>query len=355
MYLAVAAAVAVAIVLLSVWRRRWRYALKMPSSPRTIQEKPSRLDIEPLSEFDWRQNDPTNYRSFKPVYHITMAIQASAPEDLIIFDKAYLDRVTNRRRILKENTSKVAGAVPEGIPALHETWTYLLSEYLPTRYPTMFSLSEDGAIFQNHITNISLPTTPPEDPDIALQALGETVEDDIFLLVETPEGHRAVAFVCCHPAGFDPSDKLGKLMKDIHRPVPSYDKIGASMERFFSRLQVGKSVKRLNWSVSTHDKLFSPSDLHIYNGDSVEEDEEVDISKACLRQELQTLTRLPETGAILFSFKTYLTPIEQIKNEGYGLQLADAIEGLKYGNAPGMWVYKGAARWGKSVCEYLRS
>ncbi|KAK2014634.1 hypothetical protein LZ32DRAFT_528174 [Colletotrichum eremochloae] len=349
------AAVAMAIVLLSAWRRRWRYTLKMSSSARTVQQKPGRADIQPLNEFDWRRHNPIGFRSFKPIYHITMAIQASSPEDLIIFDKAYLDRVTNRRKILKENTTKVAGALPEGIPALHETWTYLLSEYLPMRYPTMFSLSEDRATFQNHITNISLPTTPPEDPHTALQALGETVEDDMFLLVETPEGHRAVAFVCCHPAGFDPSDKLGKLMKDIHQPVPSYDKIGASMERFFSRLQVGKSVKRTNWSVSTHDRLFSPNDLHIYDGDKVEECENVDISKACLRQELQTLTRLPETGAILFSFKTYLTPIEQIKKEGFGPELADAIEGLKHGNAPDMWVYKGAVRWGKSVCEYLRS
>ncbi|KAK2001517.1 hypothetical protein LX36DRAFT_343807 [Colletotrichum falcatum] len=349
------AAVAVTIVFLSAWRWRWRYALKMSSPPKPVEEKPGRVDVEPLHQFDWRRSEPMNYRSFKPVYHITMAIQTSSPEDLILFDKSYLDRVTNRRKILKEHTSKVAGAVPEGIQALHETWTYLLSEYLPTRYPTMFSLSEDRTVFQNLITGISLPTTPPENPDIALQALGETVEDDIFLLVETPEGHRAVAFVCCHPAGFDPSDKLGKLMKDIHQPVPSYDKIGASMERFFSRLQVGKSVKRINWSVSTHDKLFSPSDLHIYEGDRVEEGGDVDISKACLRQELQTLTRLPETGAIMFSFKTYLTPIEQIKSEGLGGQLADAIEGLKSGNAPGMWVYKGAARWGKSVCEYLRS
>lgn len=116
--------------------------------------------------------------------------------------------------------------------------------------------------------------------------------------------------------------------------------------------------------------------MHIYEGDKTEEDEDVDISKvrwpsstlnvpftrklipptqARLRQELQTLTRLPKTGAIMFSFKTYLTPIEEVKKEGCGFILADAIEGLKTGNAPGMWVYKGASRWGKSVCEYLRS
>lgn len=71
--------------------------------------------------------------------------------------------------------------------------------------------------------------------------------------------------------------------------------------------------------------------------------------------EFQTLTRLPKTNAILFSFKTYLYPVKDIKEEGLGPQFADAIEGLKLGNAPGMWIYKGGIRWGKSVCEYLRS
>lgn len=73
-----------------------------------------------------------------------------------------------------------------------------------------------------------------------------------------------------------------------------------------------------------------------------------------IRMELQTLTRLPKTKAILFSFKTYLYPLAELKEEGLGPQLADAIEGLKTGNAPGMWTYKGGVRWGKSVCTYLR-
>lgn len=74
-----------------------------------------------------------------------------------------------------------------------------------------------------------------------------------------------------------------------------------------------------------------------------------------LRVELQTLTRLPRTQAVLFSFKTYLYGIRQIREQGSGPELADAIEGLKSGNAPGMWRYKSAVRWGKPVCDYLRS
>jgi hypothetical protein len=74
-----------------------------------------------------------------------------------------------------------------------------------------------------------------------------------------------------------------------------------------------------------------------------------------LRVELQTLMRLPKTKAILFSFKTYMYPLPDIKAEGNGERLAEAIEGLKKGNAPGMWVYKGSVRWGEKVCQYLRS
>lgn len=67
------------------------------------------------------------------------------------------------------------------------------------------------------------------------------------------------------------------------------------------------------------------------------------------------MTRMPKTRAILFSFKTYLCPVKEIKAEGLGVDLANAIEGLRKGNAPGMWVYKGPIRWAKGVCEYLRS
>ena len=74
-----------------------------------------------------------------------------------------------------------------------------------------------------------------------------------------------------------------------------------------------------------------------------------------MRVELQTLTRLPQTRAILFSFKSFMYPLEDIKTEGLGPALADAVEGLQKGNVPAMWVYKGAVSWGKAMVEYLRA
>lgn len=71
--------------------------------------------------------------------------------------------------------------------------------------------------------------------------------------------------------------------------------------------------------------------------------------------ELQTLTRLPKTRAVLFSFKTYMYPVREIKEEGLGVELAEAIEGLSMGNAPRMGVYKGSGEWEEDLCEFLRS
>ncbi|KAI6375134.1 hypothetical protein MCOR25_003028 [Pyricularia grisea] len=292
--------------------------------------------IEPLAGFDLEQTKPKDFRPFKPIYHITMEF---------------------RRKTIASHPETVVGAVqPDCLAPSQELYAYLLAEYLPTRYPSVFKLEDDGKTLRNHVTGRTCSTVPPSDVELLLRTLGETVEDDIFILVRTPGGeHRMVAFVCCHPAGFNPAAKLGMVLADIHGPVPSYEKIGPSMERFFAKLEVGEVVKRLNWAITTESQLYTPSAYHVHEGDEVQKDEDVDIEKTRLRVELQSLSRLPKTRAVVFSFKSYLYPVTDIKAEGLGPGLADAIEGLKKGNAPGMWTYKGAVRWGKSVCEYLRS
>ncbi|KAH6966017.1 hypothetical protein EDB82DRAFT_318629 [Fusarium venenatum] len=349
-------------VVLSAWvitncAKQWMRSRKQRSQPVKVEAVvPEKTPIiEPLHDFDWKTAPKRQLRPFKPTYHITMAIQSNTPSELITIDEDYLDRITQRRSIIATHGPTVHGCIPEGDAAVCELYTYLLSEQLPTRFPTIFQLSQDKSICKNLATGMSFPTLPQGSADAALRVLGETIEEDLFLLRQTSEGHQSIAFMCCFPSGFDPSTKLGKTLVEIHAPVPSYEKIGSSMERFFAKLEVGKSVKRTNWSVQTHTELFNCQGNHITGDDAYQHDEDVAIEKTFLRIELQTLTRLPKTGAILFSFKTYLYPVRQIKEEGLGSAFADAIEGLSKGNAPGMWTYKSAVRWGSSVIEYLRS
>lgn len=62
----------------------------------------------------------------------------------------------------------------------------------------------------------------------------ENVEEDMFLLYQIEEGYFLDVFVCCFFLGFDLLQKLGKFFKDIYGLVFFYEKIGLSMERFFS-------------------------------------------------------------------------------------------------------------------------
>lgn len=186
-------------------------------------------------------------------------------------DCNYLERVTGRRQLLEKHGSLLHDVIRSGTAAVQELYTYLLGTYLPTRYPSMFTIKQEGApgselqapgtivtVLYNKVTNRTFPLSPlPSNPSEMLRILGETVEEDMFLLLQdqtqngesdSPGGgeHRSVAFVCCHPAGFNPSEKLGMRLAEIHGPVPGYEKIGASMERYFARLEAGKSVKRVN-------------------------------------------------------------------------------------------------------------
>lgn len=163
-------------------------------------------------------------------------------------DKNYLNRITMRRQLISQHGTTVHGYVAGGEDAVRELYTSILRDLLPRRFPTMFKLSEHGRTFHNLVTGRAFPVDPPTDTAEALRILGETVEDDMFLLKDTPQGHQSVAFICCFPSGFNPSKKLGKGLKAIHDPVPSYEKIGPSMERFFGKVEVGKNVKRMNVS-----------------------------------------------------------------------------------------------------------
>ncbi|KAK3386300.1 hypothetical protein B0T20DRAFT_449352 [Sordaria brevicollis] len=330
--------------------------------------------IEPLKDFDWKTTEPLRFRPFKEMYHITMALQASTPSDLILIDSNYLSRIHYRRHILSKHESEVIGCLPEGKEAVRELYSYLLGEYLVGRYPSMFrktggnSGTTTTTIFENLVTGAKFEVVPtPEDPLECLRRMAVTVEDDFYVLLPFPAPeteHRAVAFLNLHPSGFSPASKLSLPLSQIHSPVPSYSKIGPSLERFFSRLTPNTLTKRVNWSIQLHSELYSPSGNHVHEHElgEVEEvegfgDEEAEEGR--LRVEVQSVFALPggkgEGVVKVFGFKTYLYSLKEVKGEEMGEVLARAIEGLREGNAPGMWRYKGAVRWGRGVTGWLRT
>ena len=67
--------------------------------------------------------------------------------------------------------------------------------------------------------------------------------------------------------------------------------------------------------------------------------------QARLRCERQMLFRLPcvTSGGVVV--RAYLYPLQDVKKEGNGSRLVEAIAGLKEGSSPGFHFYKRAAVW----------
>ncbi|KAJ5561757.1 hypothetical protein N7535_003782 [Penicillium sp. DV-2018c] len=335
--------------------------------------------ITPLEGFDWEKTEPIQFRPFKgkEKYNLTMAIENLDPSEFLPIDKLYKDRIAVRKTLVQQHHDVVIGVNhnetpqqdPRVRPAVSELYTYLLKTYLPARYPTMFSLNADGTMFHNLVTDEYWPTTvsPTTKTTRALEIIAQTVEDDFLILlpeVESEDGevpkYVLQAYATCFPSGFNSRKKLGLRLVDIHKPVPSYkEKMELSMDRFFSRLEVGKYVKRINWSVTIDAGLFAAfGGTHAMENGKKEDPIEagkLDVDKTVLRCERQTLHRMPVSKAIVFTVHTYRYPIQQIKDEGLGEELATAVEGLKKGNAPGMHFYKKGDVWGEALKDFLRS
>ncbi|KAL4868879.1 hypothetical protein BDV12DRAFT_90990 [Aspergillus spectabilis] len=374
--------------------------------------------------FNWETTDPIILRPFKPKYHLTMGITTLEPSELIPMDKTYLSRLALRKQLLQEHPDVVRAVnIREEDPgmnrkireALFEWYAFVMGSYLPTRYPSMFRLleaPEEKEMIESLVTGFKVPTEAGElirsfssssssstvkEKDnttdeiekekqsllLILDTLGSWIDEDFLILLpsyptqsssplspspnpdasneqEDPKYHLQ-SYTTYYPAGFDTRTKLSLPLSQIHTPVPGYkEKLEKSMDRFFARLDVGRFVVRVNWSVMTRGTgLFAAfGGLHDHNSGSEEREIEVegfDGKDTYLRCERQTLHRLPKSKALIFAFHTYTYPIIDIKAEGLGEDLAVAIDGLKGGNVPEIYPYKRGPYWGEAVKGFLRS
>ncbi|KAF3920578.1 hypothetical protein ABW21_db0200678 [Orbilia brochopaga] len=311
--------------------------------------------ITPIEELDILSQPPYPFRPYKPIYHMTMGLKKCAPNELFLLDSSYPTRIALRKTLVAQNPSTMLGASPQAGSAVKELYHFILSQHLPTRFPSLFAIDAAKSTFTNRVSNDTHPLTAPEPSTAALSIIASTVEEDILILQQDPaeDAYRLTAFIACFPNGFDSSQKMGMTLREIHRPVPLFrEKLAPSMDRFFGKLEVGRWVKRLNWTVSTHEKLSLPIGNHIYDGDSVPQAlDTVDLDRTYLRVERQVLLRLPKSKAMAFFVKTYMTPLTQIKAEGEGDALATAIEGMP----EKLGIYKRRVVWGRAVIDALRA
>nr|POF04118.1 hypothetical protein CFP56_21873 [Quercus suber] len=312
--------------------------------------------IVPLPDFDWATAQPLKVRPFKSKYHLTMALENISLSDFIVMDNTFLNRLELRRQLIATHPTSTLLCNNIAIPAVLELYTWMTQTYLPTRFPTIYQLSHTERVLMNTATRTPLPLTP-SSPLAALRSLSENIDTDFLFLLPDPATssdstptYILQAFATCFPSGFSTIAKSGLSLSAIHAPVPSYaDRLEKSMDRFFARLELGRIVKRANWSISTDDVLFKETGNHLYTSSSSsssahsstsgaprEHDEmqkqraAVQVEECRLRCERQTLHRLPHTKALVFAFKTYMYTLDERKGRQGGCILAPYSGGNKH-------------------------
>ncbi|KAM6495690.1 Protein of unknown function (DUF3445) domain containing protein [Amanita muscaria] len=345
---------------------------------------------------------PIPYRPFRwGPYHVTMGIRSMNWDDWIELDNQYdrYQRIRAHRiltrdekvvRVLDDIPGVVRGGGQAAIELVHE-----LAEYLSKRYPLSFRVTRhspetrskcqfgwEGAPPIKTITVVPLNATHELPLDLhdgecaakrAMTISALLVQDDLAIMIEGRDGrHYFQAGAICVPGFWQMEHKIGKTLDEIHLSghVPQYqEKLQPSLERFFRRLSVDKPVVRNNYFIqlvgSRSDEELDPDELawsYTTNGpeDGFEHGDryaphdrpEPRPEILRLRTERQTLRRLPKSGAVIFTIRTYVVPIEElVKEAGVAGRLASAIESW-----PDEVVeYKGRERlgWRRTLMEYL--
>ncbi len=280
----------------------------------------------------------------------------AAYDAIFDLDEHYLGECADRAQVLADDPKRCQ-VMPHLIDAEWDTLE-LLMESLATDYPAQFTLTRNGdawhwinrplALDQRFTFGdaASLPCPPFEY--ITRQVQGDfTLQDqrdnDLFI-----EGGMVTS-----QADWSLNFDAGMSFRQWHGPVPLAHEAGVFDRAlaYLLRLQLGKPVRRLNWTLTVNPRLdTSPENYPKWGPDRTTVTPENVGHKLCLRVELQTLTRLPRSNGILFGIRCYLIRLEElVRVEKWARRLHRVLRDLH----PDLAAYKGMPRYRPIIVDYL--
>jgi hypothetical protein len=121
--------------------------------------------------------------------------------------------------------------------------------------------------------------------------------------------------------------------------------------KFLLNLQIGRPVRRLNWTMTINPRLdTSPENYHKWGIDRTTVTRQNVGEKVHLRVELQGLWRLPRSNAILFTVRCYLLRLDEVATiPKWGRRLHRVLKTLP----PELVDYKGLSRYRDTTVDWL--
>ncbi|MCF4167467.1 DUF3445 domain-containing protein [Zavarzinia compransoris] len=284
-------------------------------------------------------------------YRMQMGLAGLDLRDWIQIDADYGAEIAEKFRLIAHDHDAVFRALP-GSEAMGAEVLALLVDHLPRRFPERFAIEGDDEVLVERETG-----RRHDLRDAALHPLdraGRLVQEDLCVMAPSGEGeaYRLVAASVSFPARWALADKIGRPLAAIHGPVPNYDaRLGGAMDRFFAVLRTDRPVWRTNWSMHDDPALFQTAP----HGDRAVTPP-IGVADAgtrlYLRSERQTLRRLPVTGAVLFTIRTYQCPLATIAADP---EAASLLAGQLATMPAETVAYKGLTRHRDAVLAYLKT
>ena len=166
----------------------------------------------------------------------------------------------------------------------------------------MFARTSSGIRVAGFEDDTALDDEPPLLGAAFLRA------EDLVIMRRGDDGWRLAAASLSFPSSWRLAEKFARPITAIHEPVPGFSegtRNAMLVERIFDNLAPDAPVLRGNWSIYGDDRLFHP-EPHSGEGPAA------DKTTPFLREERQTLTRLPATGDILFTILITVTPLTEL-------------------------------------------
>lgn len=310
----------------------------------------------PYPNWDIHTTKPIPYRPFRhgPKYFVTMGLRSMRWDEWIELDNHYPRFHADKARRIKERGHKCCRTALEAMDGAVELLEELCS-YLPARYPCLFKKTDVGIdnLYTGESFNI-VQRPLPEDP---MMISARLIQDDLALMFEKEDGQYYLLAGAILLAGFwRLEDKFGMPLSKIHTSgeVPQFqEKLEKGMMNFFRRLRPEEPVLRNNYFLQVDDGLawshsIGSEDAPEVSWNTAEKNKA--IGHHYFRSERQSLRRLPRSGAVVFTIRTYFEPIQEIAKEPYVPgRLASAVR--SWGDDVSR--YKGRERYEEVLLQFL--
>ncbi|NND68400.1 MAG: DUF3445 domain-containing protein [Halioglobus sp.] len=276
-----------------------------PYLPHLASGEVLQMGLSPLADAPWIETD-----SDLPRYHS--------------------HKLAERRRNEKAVYRTEAGSEP----AQEELATLLLA-HLTQEQPAWYELRDNTLCYKP--AGLEMPVTGDEP----LWQASLWVADDLVLMAPCGGDYRLVAASLCSPSHWRLADKFGCPLADIHAPIPDFAAtLTPGVQRFFAHLQTRHPVVRYNWSLQATDELHPDPEEH---GAVAPE------TALYYRTERQSLCRLPRSGAVAFTIRVYLHPLDCVG--AHPDAMAALLEAVA-ATPPALAHYKGFDRLAPALEKY---